>query len=156
MDLRTVSHLLTRSCRTLTLIAYHDLLIPKNAPFKLAPSPGKGWGVFATRQIPRGAIIITEKPLFVIRKPHWMIVEGDVHAPFYTLEKREQHQFLCIRDNAASPFTSMSDTFAENSFAIPHPDGSQIKVHGCFVLHSRINHSCLPNSKIPTFIPVTA
>jgi hypothetical protein len=111
--------------------------------------------MFATTHIPLGAVILTEKPLFVIRKPHWMIYEGDVRTALNKAEKRAQLQFLCIRDNAASTFPCFSDAFAENSFAIADSDAScKTKVHGCFVLHSRINHSCLPNSKIPDTHPV--
>jgi hypothetical protein len=111
--------------------------------------------MFATTHIPLGAVILTEKPLFVIRKPHWMIYEGDVRTALNKAEKRAQLQFLCIRDNAASNFPCFSDAFAENSFAIADSDAScKTKVHGCFVLHSRINHSCVPNSKIPDTHPV--
>ncbi|KAH6683899.1 hypothetical protein B0J14DRAFT_1249 [Halenospora varia] len=47
----------------------------------------------------------------------------------------------------------MTEAFAENSFAIPNsirPQTNGPLIHGLFLLHSRLNHSCIPNSKIPT------
>jgi hypothetical protein len=46
----------------------------------------------------------------------------------------------------------MESAFAENSFALldssmPQTNGRMI--HGLYLLHSRLNHSCVPNSKIP-------
>ncbi|KAF4627660.1 hypothetical protein G7Y89_g10494 [Cudoniella acicularis] len=138
---------------------YHCLLVPSEAPFELKPSsPGKGWGAFATRKISQGALIFREKPLFVIRKPHQDITEGDVQAAFQQLTPSEKQQFLCLRDdNASRPFIYMTEACAENSFAIATSNSSTSSninpattFHGLFLLHSRFNHSCVPNSKIPT------
>jgi hypothetical protein len=57
---------------------------------EMKPSPGKGWGAFATRRIERGAMILREKPLFVIRKPHEEITEEDVWAAFQQLIPSEK------------------------------------------------------------------
>jgi SET domain-containing protein len=59
--------------------------VPSDAPFELKPSPRKGWGAFAIRRIERGAMILKEKPLFVIRKPHKEITEEDIWAVFQQL-----------------------------------------------------------------------
>jgi hypothetical protein len=126
--------------------------MPSDAPFELKPSPGKGWGAFATRRIERGAMILREKPLFVIRKPHEEITEEDVWAAFQQLIPSEKQQFLSLRDNASRPFTHMTQACAENSFAISNsirPQANDPPIHGLFLLHSRFNHSCIPNSKVP-------
>ncbi len=129
----------------LPLLAYHSLQVPSDAPFELRPSLGKGWGAFATRRIERGTLILREKPLFVIRKPHEEITEADVWTRFQQLAPREKQQFLCIRDNASGHFARMESAFAENSFAISNSP----EAHGLFLLHSRFNHSCIPNTKVP-------
>jgi hypothetical protein len=67
--------------------AYHSTHIPHDAPFRLGVLSGKGWGAFATRRIPKGDKILQEKPLFVIRKPHWMIEERDIVAAYHSLTK---------------------------------------------------------------------
>ncbi|KAH7360043.1 hypothetical protein BKA66DRAFT_573786 [Pyrenochaeta sp. MPI-SDFR-AT-0127] len=128
---------------------YRMFKVPDDAPFELRPSPGKGWGAFATRNIACGSIILKEKPLFVIPKPHEMITEGDILAAFKQLPPPHKRLFLCLRNNATTEFLSMREAFAENSFMIPGRPGIRDKGHGLFLLQSRFNHSCLPNSKIP-------
>jgi SET domain len=120
--------------------------VPSDVPFELKPSPGKGWGAFATRQIERGTVILREEPLFVIRKHHEEIMEGDVWTAFQRLAPSEKQQFLYLRNNASRPFTYMTEVFAENSFAISNDP----PIHGLFLVQSRFNHSCIPNSKIPS------
>jgi hypothetical protein len=46
-------------------------------------------------------------------------------------------------------FRSFNEAFAENSFGIVTSDPKNPPAHGLFLLHSRLNHSCTPNSKIP-------
>jgi hypothetical protein len=92
-------------------------------------------------------MILREKALFVIQKPEEEITEQDLWIAFQRLIPRDKQQFLCLRDNASKPFRSMSDAFAENSFAIS--DGIKPLGHGLFILLSRLNHSCIPNSKVP-------
>ncbi|KAF2190968.1 SET domain-containing protein [Zopfia rhizophila CBS 207.26] len=131
---------------------YRSLQLPGDAPFELKPSPGKGWGAFATRRINRGATILRERPLFVVRKSNEQITEEDVRTAFQHLPPSAKQQFSHLRDNACVPFTHMTEAFAENSFAISNSVGPQASispVHGLFLLHSRFNHSCIPNSKIP-------
>lgn len=87
-----------------------------------------------------------EKPLFVLRKHHEEIREADVRTAFQQLKSGEKQQFLYLRDNASKPFSSMNQACGENSFAI----SDDPPIHGLFLLHSRFNHSCLPNSKVPS------
>jgi hypothetical protein len=97
-------------------------------------------------------MILREKPLFVIRKPHEEITEEDVWAAFQQLIPSEKQQFLSLRDNASRPFTHVTQACAENSFAISNsirPQANDPPIHGVFLLHSRFNHSCIPNSKVP-------
>lgn len=133
------------------LLAYRNLRVPSDAPFELRPSPGKGWGAFATRRIKRGATILREKPLFVVQKAHVSITEEDIRTAFQHLAPVAKQQFLHLRDNADAPFQYMENAFAENSFAVNRIGscGTKLPAHGLFVLHSRFNHSCMPNSKIP-------
>lgn len=133
----------------LTSPAYRNLHIPKGTPFELEPAAGKGWGAFASQDIKRGALILREFPLFIIRKPHEMIMEDDLHAAFNRMTPRSRQQFLCVRDNASTPFHSFGSAFAENCFRLPVRGDA----YGLYVLHSRLNHSCIPNAKIPDTLP---
>ncbi|KAK4246801.1 hypothetical protein C7999DRAFT_41784 [Corynascus novoguineensis] len=131
---------------------YSCLQLPTDAPFELRSSVGKGWGVFATRRIARGALILREDPLFIIRKHPAHIIEEDVWRAFQQLLPDQKQQFLLLRDNSVKPFTSMNAACAENSFSLRTPGESKkskAPAQGLFLLHSRFNHSCLPNAKIP-------
>lgn len=131
---------------------YRRLPIPSNAPFELKPSSGRGWGAFATRRIERGALILSEEPLFTIRKPHSEITNEVLVRAFQKLPVNRKPLFFLLRDNASEAFRSMEHAFAENSFNMASEDhtGQQLDyLHGLFLLHSRFNHSCSPNSKIP-------
>lgn len=88
----------------------------------------------------------------MIRKPHEQITEGDVRTAFQHLAPSAKQHFLSLRDNACVPFTRMTEAFNENSFAIYNiePQAKFSLVYGLFLLHSCFNHSCIPNSKIPT------
>lgn len=130
--------------------AYSRLQIPSNAPLELRPSLGKGWGAFATRRIERGSRILSEKPLFIIPRPHTDITEEHVTMVFQKLLPSQKAEFLLLRDNGSTVFRSLIEAFAENSFGIVTSDPNKPLAHGLFPLHSRFNHSCAPNSKIPT------
>ncbi|KAI0852300.1 SET domain-containing protein [Daldinia vernicosa] len=124
---------------------YRRLQIPRDAPFELRPSsPGKGWGAFATRLIKERDAILIEKPLFIIPKPSDDITDEDVFAAFQRLTPTAKQQFLLLRDNAGGPFERINEVLAENSFAL-----EANSEHGLYLLHSRFNHSCLPNAKVP-------
>jgi hypothetical protein len=135
---------------TYYLLAYHRLEVPDEIPFELKPSPGKGWGAFATRRIDRGSLILSENPTFVIQRSHTEITDYHVSIAFQQLLPSQKAQFLLLRDNGSGCFTSMNEAFAENSFNIANSDHDEPEAYGLFPLHSRFNHSCTPNSKIPT------
>ncbi|KAI1496390.1 hypothetical protein F5X99DRAFT_400632 [Biscogniauxia marginata] len=131
---------------------YSRLPMPNDAPFALRPSPGMGWGAFATGRIDRGALIMSEEPLFTIQKLHAEITEEDVVRAFHQLPASRKPLFLLLRDNASGGFRSMEHAFAENSFNMAGEGHGGLQLdgpRGLFLLHSRFNHSCLPNSKIP-------
>lgn len=128
--------------------------MPTTAPFKLNTSPRKGCGVFATRNISRGELILRETPLFIIRKPNWQMNEQDISKAVQRLPTGQKAQFSSLRINGETPFKSFGQAFAGNSFLITSPDGYDGNrgswAHGCFILLSRFNHSCVPNAKVPT------
>ncbi|KAK4867067.1 hypothetical protein LT330_007808 [Penicillium expansum] len=126
---------------------YRSIPLPRDASFELKPSPGKGWGAFATKRIDRGSMILSEDPLFVIRKATPEITEVDISAAHLKLSTSQKAQFSLLRDNGSKFFTSLRNAMAQNSFDIS--DGSP--ANGLFLVHSRFNHSCLPNSQVPAF-----
>jgi len=100
-------------------------------------------------------MILRERPLFVIRKQYTEIMDSDILTAFQQLLPGQKQQFLRLRDNGSTRIPSMKQAFRENSFQlansdIPRPQPIGPPVHGLFLLQSRFNHSCIPNSKIPT------
>ncbi|KAM5349503.1 hypothetical protein ACJ41O_006008 [Fusarium nematophilum] len=136
---------------------YLHLSLPQSAPFELRTSPGKGWGAFATTEISKGTVIFREKALFVIQKHHTQITERDLWLAFQQLSPAQKQQFSLLRYNSSQEFCSFREAMAENSFqlATPHDSsqGNTHAAHGLYLLQSRFNHSCLPNSKVP--MPLT-
>ncbi|KAF2111129.1 hypothetical protein BDV96DRAFT_650236 [Lophiotrema nucula] len=133
---------------------YSKLRMPANVPFTLKPSPGQGWGAFATEDIARGALILKEEPLFIISKHHTEITELDLYHAYQNLSPRDKRQFECLRDNADKPFQSLVAAFSENSFALKdNPGGELCRVYGLLLLHARFNHACIFNAKVPSTNP---
>ncbi|KAJ4329791.1 hypothetical protein N0V87_010556 [Didymella glomerata] len=132
--------------------SYEGLHIPSGVPFRLAASPGRGWGAFATRKIAAGSVIAREAALFTISKPHALIEDRDIRAALSTLPPGSRQQFYSLRDNGDAKFHYLIDAFCENCFRVPSSSSvTYDSAHGfgCYILLSRINHSCIPNAKIP-------
>lgn len=77
------------------------------------------------------------------------ITEEDVLLAFLRLAPADKTQFLRIRDNGSKPFETALEAMFQNVFQV-HTKGSDLPAFGMFALLSRFNHSCSPNSIIPT------
>ncbi|KAJ5291234.1 hypothetical protein N7478_000485 [Penicillium angulare] len=106
---------------------YSYLEIPKDAPIKLKSSPGKGWGVFATRRIKKRSPILSKSALFVVERPHDKITEDDLIQHIQELSAHQTVQYLLLGRGKAS-------------YKDP-------ETWGVFLLQSRFNHSCAANSR---------
>lgn len=127
-------------------LAYRSLNLGRgDVPFELRPSPGKGWGAFATRKLMPGDLIFEEKPLFVIRKPVQYINDFDVLSEFHQLSPLERQQFLYLRNSGAQTDTTMVEAFKWNSLGLSVTP----EAHGLFIVLPRLNHSCIPNCTAP-------
>ncbi|KAJ5097450.1 hypothetical protein N7456_008171 [Penicillium angulare] len=118
---------------------YRYLEIPKGVPIELKSSPGKGWGAFATKRIKQETLVLTENPLFVIRRPMAEITEEVMIAHYRRLSDHQKSQFLLL-----SAEDAMSKVFFHITRGPNEPE-----TWGVFILQSRFNHSCAPNSKTP-------
>jgi hypothetical protein len=123
-------------------VAYRNLPVPPDALFKLRPAPGNGWGAFATQPIACGTTIFMEQPIFVIPKPPKNLTEADVSMALHQVPpSRKTHLNTCmssVRNNPSAPYTSITKLFEDNSRLVKTG-------HGFLPLHSRLNHSCVPN-----------
>ncbi|KAL9067386.1 MAG: hypothetical protein Q9157_006824, partial [Trypethelium eluteriae] len=131
---------------------YLRLSLPENAPFALKPSPGKGWGCFATRYIRRGSIILHEQAWFIFGKSLHELSESDMQECYNHLNGEQKRQFSHLGRNARTLYASKLDALRDNLLPlIPGLDTfGTMNVMRCGLLpiSSRFNHSCLPNACI--------
>ncbi|EGP87576.1 uncharacterized protein MYCGRDRAFT_93271 [Zymoseptoria tritici IPO323] len=116
--------------------------------YAIRPSPGKGNGAFALKNIKAGTRILVDQALFVTERPMPYVNEGDVQRIFANLSPPAKAQFLALPLNALNrnaPDASLSAKFYSNMF---HIRGQPRE--GCFGHASRFNHSCAPNCAITT------
>lgn len=150
---------------TIVILAYLSLPIPKDAPFELRPTPGKGWGVFATRDIKRGTLIMKEKAMFVIPKGIENITQRDIENAFHKLSADQQYVYFCLSGNkprhfpngiVGSGWVNIIEIWEQNCFSLDvgveqrlFGDFVDKKRWGLFPCHSRFNHSCEENAQVP-------
>ena len=110
---------------------------PTGEWIEIRESPGKGLGMFASRDIPTGTLILAEEPLFFIRttaKKH------ELDALVASLTPQQQAAFKSLasfrRDSAETENEAIVHT---NCFRTGENRG------GVFATGSRLNHSCCPN-----------
>jgi ketosteroid isomerase-like protein len=116
------------------------------------PSPGKGMGVFATRMLEPGDIILQEAPVIRIQPPQF---RDGVAYPLGDIELLLQRAFEELSDGAKADVMSLSShqttteqlddivaIFRSNAYIIGANHGEL----GLFPKGARINHSCRPNT----------
>lgn len=104
--------------------------------YTVKASPGKGLGMFATRQISKGTCILAEKPFFLIKRPY---KTSDIDTQFRAMpyEKRCQYTQLYCPKNPATE-TNIVRIFEANRFEIS-------SASAIFLKGTRFNHSCTRN-----------
>lgn len=106
--------------------------------YEVVDIPGKGKGLIALRDIPRGTRILFEEPLFFLPDMPRDLLSEAVAAGLKTLSKDEQRQFLSLHNNFPGK-GALGGLFLTN--ALPFSFGLGIYPTIC-----RINHSCGPNT----------
>lgn len=119
--------------------------------YEVKPSDGKGLGVFATRDIAVGELILAEKPLVVASD----LKHVEEALGRLTDEQKGQYRELVSKGSAGdangsangSDSTTNDESAAFKRLAIPlaRPGTEGNEPFGVFVIISRINHSCTPN-----------
>ncbi|KAK7964095.1 SET domain protein [Apiospora saccharicola] len=127
---------------------YRNLRIPEGAPVELKPAPGKGWGMFAARDIEADCPIMVEWPLFVIPNvSQTRPLEGEIQEALDGLDEHGKEQFFSLRKNSFEPFPSLTAAFFFNKFTqhgTGRPDDEAL-----LPVMARFNHSCRPNAILP-------
>lgn len=110
----------------------------------MEPIPGAGFGMVATRSIPRGTLIIAEPPLFAIHdsasEPNKVIPV--IEAKLQALSDDQKTAFFSLHNSYPQELPAALGIFKTNA----HPLGVDSSDSGVFPECSRFNHSCAPNA----------
>ncbi|KAF7296000.1 Aldehyde dehydrogenase [Mycena kentingensis (nom. inval.)] len=134
---------------------------PDVPAFRVAPSPGKGAGLFSTRALKQGELILAERPLVVTPEPAaWLFTpamqaeydedfRGQVEVVLGRVEDHNRETFMALCDSSAQPaLGSIVGRIRTNSIEvgglIPNERGTY---RATCALISRLNHSCSPNTQ---------
>ncbi|KAH6695496.1 hypothetical protein F5X68DRAFT_186951 [Plectosphaerella plurivora] len=109
--------------------------------FSIQDIPGKGRGLIASRDIPQGARILSEKPLFQSNSFSAEELERDLIRKVNALNPPQRADFLALHDNFPDSI-GFSGIYKTN--ALPCGEGSTTS--GIYPTICLINHSCLPNA----------
>ena len=108
--------------------------------FEIRKSPGKGYGMFATKPISQGTLILHEQPLLFVPNCEDDDPDDEVMRAFAKLSKANQDQYMELHEGTGYE-NKVLRIFHANCFSIHGDDGRSI-----YKLICRINHACVANS----------
>jgi hypothetical protein len=114
--------------------------------YTIKPVPGRGQGVLATSNIPKGTRILLEAPLFKL--PDFFedvqVAESFCLQEVKRLSKDQQRAFLALQNVHGRRYSPFLGVMRTNMLPLSDDDEGN---GGLFVEASRINHSCRPNAQ---------
>lgn len=109
--------------------------------YVICQSPGKGKGVFATRDIKAGTIILKDRPLLKINKHPDQINEAEVLQALHQLPSEDQSKFFTLHEGNRPYKSRAFRIYKANVFG-------QVYSTCVFFPISFLNHSCVPNAEL--------
>jgi hypothetical protein len=145
----------------------HTDLTTDNEYYEIRGIPGKGYGCFALKSIPRGTRILTDSPLLIVPMADYM--KADIEAAFDALTPARKEAYFTLHSghgqNPADwpsqihPSVGARDRqrIEEQHAARTGPSATLISIFqtncmemgagaAVFLHTSRFNHSCVPNA----------
>ncbi|KAJ4326308.1 hypothetical protein N0V84_003174 [Fusarium piperis] len=124
---------------------YLSIPLPEGVPFELKKAgPRKGWGAYATKPIRKGDLIVQELPMFLTEQLTEASAEAQILTASRDMSLSKKRLAILARDNGGAEFDSIVPFFLQNSFSV-----GEERI-GFYLIQSRFNHSCQPNSSVPT------
>lgn len=108
--------------------------------YVVQPSPGKGEGVFARRNLAPGTVILSDQATCKISKPGIHITEKDVLEAYQKLNTADQKRFMALHESHRLLNSKLLRIYKANCFRT-NDDGTVL-----FLEISKFNHSCVPNA----------
>ena len=121
------------------MLIYHT---GSKSPLRIEFSPGKGFGLFATRRIHQGELVFQERPTLMI---------GDLSEDLDWIQANETigHHFNTLDDPDREEFLSLANSFPERPILVSIVNSNAFLIEpnydAVFFKLSRIIHSCKPN-----------
>lgn len=120
------------------------MIAKASALYIIKPSPGKGLGMFAAKDIPKGTRILAGKPFFTLAKrpkisPTNPYAPNDITAAFDRLSASGQRKYTSLHCPERYDCSVLVSIYEANSFEMGVGTGICLDA-------SRINHSCIPNA----------
>ncbi|KAK5742265.1 hypothetical protein LTR17_003506 [Elasticomyces elasticus] len=125
--------------------------------FEIRAVGNRGVGVFATRTIPAGTLIVKEKPIVTFPKNSFRITGKEVEAAYANLSASSKSRFDALRTIIDMPNRSHDKVFSTPEIDLTNPrvlnrlrvnSNACSDVGGCGVYDTicRFNHACKPNA----------
>lgn len=110
------------------------------ALYEIRESEGKGKGLFATKDLPKGTLILLDKPLGFTNTSSQDMTLGDVQDALSTMTTKQRETFMTLSDHGGTSPHRLVRIFQTN--------GLGWRGGSCICLKiSLVNHSCRPNAK---------
>ena len=104
-------------------------------------SPGKGFGVFASKAIQAGDVIMTDCVKMKLPRGKYDVTDEQIERAFNALTSEDQAAFMQLHEGHVQYTTRLMRIYKANAFSAEH--------HAIIYLKfSKLNHSCTPNAEM--------
>ena len=110
-------------------------------PYVIKPSPGKGEGVFATRDIESGEVVMRDQERMKIERRGVDVTDEQVSKAFEALSIEDQSTFMTLHPGIIPYKTKLKRIYKTNMFGNEEVARVYFKV-------SKLNHACAPNAEM--------
>jgi len=119
---------------------------PETSQWQVCPCPGKGRGLFATKPLARGTLIMVDEPVGITNTWSQYLTRAEVDRALSTLTAAQRVKFHTLSDAGGSSSDKLVRIYQTNghNYASNRDQGGD---QGCICLDMAfINHACVPNA----------
>jgi len=119
---------------------------PETSLWQVRPSPGRGRGLFATRPLPSGTLIMIDKPVGITKTSIPNLIRADVDRTLATMTAAQRAKFHTLSDAGGSSSDRLVRIYQTNGHGYG-PNMEEGGEQGCICLDmALINHACVSNA----------